>query len=209
MVGAGFAGVSAARELGRKGVQVLLIDSNNYHQFQPLLYQLATSQIGVSAIARPLRSVFRRHRRVRILTANVAAVDVTSRTVKTADGDRLRAQILVIAVGGVPNFFNTPGAEQHAFPLYSVADATKLSSSLTRVLDEADRESGGSVDLVVVGGGPTGVETAGAMAENIKFVVTKYFSPELAARCRVHLVDMVPTVLSMFPRNHRTTPPSA
>jgi NADH dehydrogenase len=198
VVGAGFAGVSAAKELGRKGVQVLLIDSNNYHQFQPLLYQLATSQIGVSAIARPLRSVFRRRKRVRVLTANVAAVDVTNRTVTTADGDRLRAQILVIAVGGVPNFFDTPGADQHTFPLYSVADATKLSRSLTRVLDEADREPVGPVDLVVVGGGPTGVETAGAMAENIKFVVTKYFSPELAARCRVHLVDMVPTVLSMF-----------
>jgi NADH dehydrogenase len=198
VVGAGFAGVSAAKELGRKGVQVLLIDSNNYHQFQPLLYQLATSQIGVSVIARPLRSVFRRRKRVRVLTANVAAVDVTNRTVTTADGDRLRAQILVIAVGGVPNFFDTPGADQHTFPLYSVADATKLSRSLTRVLDEADREPVGPVDLVVVGGGPTGVETAGAMAENIKFVVTKYFSPELAARCRVHLVDMVPTVLSMF-----------
>lgn len=198
VVGAGFAGLTAAKELGRKGVQVLLIDSNNYHQFQPLLYQVATSQIGVSAIARPLRSVFRRLRHVRVLTADVAAVDVANRTVTTVEGDTLRAQILVIAVGAVPNFFNTPGAEEHAFPLYSVTDATRLATSVTRLLDQADRETGGSVDMVVVGGGPTGVETAGAMAENVKFVVRKYFSPELAARCHVHLVDMVPIVLSMF-----------
>ena len=198
VVGAGFAGMTAAKELGRKGVQVLLIDSNNYHQFQPLLYQVATSQIGVSAIARPLRSVFRRLRKVRVLTAEVAAVDAANRSVTTVEGDTFRAQILVIAAGAVPNFFNTPGAEEHAFPLYSVTDATRLGTRLTQLLDEADRETGGSVDVVVVGGGPTGVETAGAMAENVKFVVPKFFSPELASRCRVHLVDMVPAVLNAF-----------
>jgi NADH dehydrogenase len=198
VVGGGFAGISAAKELARKGMQVLLIDANNYHQFQPLLYQLATSQIGVSAIARPLRSVFRRIRQVRVMTARVASLNAAERTVTTEDGDTFRAQILVVAVGAVPNFFNTPGAEEHAFPLYSVTDATKLGGSLIRLLDQADREPDGPVDVVVVGGGPTGVETAGAMAENIKFVVSKYFSPELAARCRVHLVDMVPAVLNTF-----------
>lgn len=198
VIGAGFAGIAAAKELGRKGVRVLLIDSNNYHQFQPLLYQVATSQIGVSAIARPIRSVFRRLRNVRVLTAEVASVDGANHTVTTAEGDTFRAQILVIAVGAVPNFFNTPGAEEHAFPLYSVTDATRLGTSVTRLLDRADREPGAEVHMVVVGGGPTGVETAGALAENIKFVVAKYFSPELAARCRVHLVDMVPSVLAMF-----------
>ena len=198
VVGAGFAGMSAAKELGRKGVHVLLIDSNNYHQFQPLLYQVATSQIGVSAIARPLRSVFRRLKKVRVLTAKVASVDAAGRTVTTVEGDTFTAEILVLAAGAVPNFFNTPGAEEHAFPLYSVTDATRLGARLTQLLDQADRESGGSVDVVVIGGGPTGVETAGAMAENVKFVVPKYFSPELAARCRVHLVDMLPVVLNAF-----------
>ncbi|WP_455835081.1 NAD(P)/FAD-dependent oxidoreductase [Pseudarthrobacter siccitolerans] len=198
VIGAGFAGIAAAKELGRKGVRVLLIDSNNYHQFQPLLYQVATSQIGVSAIARPIRSVFRRRRNVRVLTAEVAAVDAANHTVTTAEGETFRARILVLAVGAVPNFFNTPGAEEHAFPLYSVSDATRLGTSVTRLLDRADREPGAAVEMVVVGGGPTGVETAGALAENIKFVVAKYFSPDLAARCRVHLVDMVPNVLTMF-----------
>jgi NADH dehydrogenase len=198
VVGAGFAGMTAAKELGRKGVKVLLIDSNNYHQFQPLLYQVATSQIGVSAIARPLRSVFRRFKLVRVLTAEVAAVDAANRAVTTVEGDTYKARILVIAAGAVPNFFNTPGAEEHALPLYSVTDATRLAARLTHLLDQADREAAGSVDVVVVGSGPTGVETAGALAENVKFVVPKYFSPELAARCRIHLVDMIPTVLNAF-----------
>ena len=198
VVGAGFAGVAAAKELGRKGVRVLLIDSNNYHQFQPLLYQVATSQIGVSAVTRPIRSMFRRLPSVRVITADVTAVDVENHAVTTADGDTLRAQILVIAVGAVPNFFDTPGAEEHALPLYSITDATTLGTSLTRLLDQADREPDLPVEVVVVGGGPTGVEPAGAMADNINFMVTKFFSPELAARCHVHLVDMVPNVLSMF-----------
>ncbi|WP_426005493.1 NAD(P)/FAD-dependent oxidoreductase [Paenarthrobacter sp. NyZ202] len=198
IAGAGFAGVAAARKLGRKGVRVLLIDSNNYHQFQPLLYQVATSQIGVSAIARPLRSVFRRLKTVRVVTAHVETVDVAAKSVTTSDGDTFRGESLVLALGAVPNFFNTPGAEEHAYPLYSVTDATKLGTGLTRLLDEADKNPEADVDVVVVGGGPTGVETAGAMAENVKYVVGKYFSKDLASRCRVHLVDMVPTVLAAF-----------
>lgn len=198
VVGGGFAGMTAAEELGRKGIRVLLIDANSYHQFQPLLYQVAASQIGVSAVARPLRAVFHGVKGVRVLTAEVTAIDSATRTVTTGDGSTYQAPILVIAAGAVPNFFNTPGAEEHAFPLYSVADATRLSAALTGVLNEADRQQDGSADVVVVGGGPTGVETAGALAENVKYLVPKYFSPDLAARCRVHLVDMVPNVLTAF-----------
>jgi NADH dehydrogenase len=198
VVGGGFAGMTAAEQLGRKGIRVLLIDANNYHQFQPLLYQVAASQIGVSAVARPLRSVFRSTESVRVLTAEVTAIDSATRTVTTVDGSRYQAKILVVAAGAVPNFFDTPGAEEHAYPLYSVADATRLSTALTTALDQADRAKAGSAEVVVVGGGPTGVETAGALAENIKYLVPKYFSPGLAARCRIHLVDMLPNVLMPF-----------
>jgi NADH dehydrogenase len=142
--------------------------------------------------------VFRSTKSVRVLTAEVTAIHSATRTVTTVDGSRYQAKILVIAVGAVPNFFNTPGAEEHAYPLYSVADATRLSSAFTTALDHADRAKAGRADVVVVGGGPTGVETAGALAENIKYLVPKYFSPGLAARCRVHLVDMLPNVLMPF-----------
>jgi NADH:ubiquinone reductase (H+-translocating) len=200
IVGGGFAGVAAAKDLSRKGIRVLLIDKNNYHQFQPLLYQVATAQIGVSEVARPFRSMFRRGRGVRVVTDEVTAIDAEQHTVTTSDGSTYRGKILVLAAGAEPNFFNTPGAEEHAYPLYSPTDATRLGSALVTALDRADRNpaAGRGVNVVIVGGGPTGVETAGAIAENFRYVVPRYFSPELAARCTVSLVDMVPVVLNAF-----------
>ncbi|NVM94924.1 NAD(P)/FAD-dependent oxidoreductase [Arthrobacter wenxiniae] len=200
VVGGGFAGVAAVRALGRAGVEVLLIDQNNYHQFQPLLYQVATAQIGVSDVTRTFRGMFQRYRSATVLTARVAAVDVQAHTVTTSDGDTFHAQILVLAAGAEANYFNTPGAEENAYPLYSVTDAVRLGNALVHALDAAQRQGSGSggVHVVVVGGGPTGVETAGAIAENFKYVVPKYFSNDVAARSSVHLVDMVPSVLTPF-----------
>lgn len=200
VVGGGFAGVAAVKALGRQGVKVLLVDQNNYHQFQPLLYQVATAQIGVSDVTRTFRGMFQRYRSASVVTAKVVAVDVHAHTVTTADGDTFHAQILVLAAGAEANYFNTPGAEEHAYPLYSVTDAVRLGNDLVRALDAAHRggSDGGGIHVVVVGGGPTGVETAGAIAENFKYVIPKYFSQELAARSSVHLVDMVPSVLNAF-----------
>ena len=136
--GAGFAGVEAAKRLGRAGVDVLLLDQNNYHQFQSLLYQVATAQIAVSTAARPLRSILHRQREhVTIRTAQVESIDAANKTVTTADGLVYRARILVIASGAEPNFFNTPGAEEHAYPLYSIDDATSLSSAMLGALERA------------------------------------------------------------------------
>ncbi len=205
IVGAGFAGVSAAKRLGRSGVDVLLLDQNNYHQFQPLLYQVATAQVGVSTVARPLRSILRRERaHVTIRATRVDSIDAKNKTVTTADGLTYRGRILVVASGAEPNFFGTPGAEEHAYPLYSVNDATSLSSALLGALDRASATSDapteqGKFVVAVVGAGPNGVETAGAIAENITYVVSKYYSERFAAEsCEVHLVDMVDTVLPPF-----------
>jgi NADH dehydrogenase len=199
VVGGGFAGVAAANRLARHGVRVLLIDKNPYHQFQPLLYQVATSQISVASVARPLRGIFHRQRRVRVKVAEVTAINAAERTVTTADGATYRGKALVLAMGAEPNFFNIPGAREHTFPLYSVDDATALASRLLGMLDGADSGREPSpVSVVVVGGGPTGVETAGAIAENFDYVVSKYFSPEFASTCQVYLIDMLDTVLAPF-----------
>jgi NADH dehydrogenase len=199
VVGGGFAGVAAARTSAQRGLHVLLIDSNPFHQFQPLLYQVATSQLSVAAVARPLRSIFRRRPRVQLRIARVTAIDLADHAVTTSDGAIFRGRSLVVAVGAEPNFFDTPGAKQHAYPLYSVADATALASRLLGLIDGATSgETAQPFDIVVVGGGPTGVETAGAIAENLDYVVSRYVSPDFAASCTVHLVDMVDQVLTAF-----------
>lgn len=198
IVGGGFAGISTAQELGRKGIDALLIDRNTYHQFQPLLYQVASSQIGVSEVARPIRSIFRRHKSVQVLHETVTSIDAKAHTVVTDSGRSLSARILVISAGAVPNFFNTAGAEEFAFPLYSVSDSIRLGTKIDDVMNKAAADGNTAVDVVVVGGGPTGVETAGAIAENIRYVYPGYYSPAFARRCQVHLVDMIPKVLAPF-----------
>jgi len=207
IVGGGSAGVAAATQLARDGVGVLLIDKNNYHQFQPLLYQVATAQISVSGVARPLRGIFRKRKQVLVRTAEVTTVDAADRSVSTADGTTYRGRILVLAAGAEVNYFDTPGAQEHSFPLYSVDDASRLASRILGALDGADsrpNRSGSGLNVVVGGGGPTGVETAGAIAEGFKYVVPGYFSPELARSCSVYLVDMVPTVLAPFTGKSQT-----
>lgn len=204
VVGAGFAGVEAATKLGSRGVRTLLIDRNTYHQFQPLLYQVATAQLSVSDVARPIRSITHKYKSLDVLQADVTAIDAASRTVTTAAGDRFTAERLVIALGAEANFFGTPGAEEHTYPLYSVVDAINLGSRLVELLEEAHRVGDDDVHIVVVGGGPTGVETAGALAETARWVVPEYYSREFARRCTVHLVDMLPNLLNAFDeRNQR------
>src|SRR6478735_3691635 len=169
VVGGGFAGVGCARELAHKHIDVTLIDQNDYHQFQPLLYQLATAQIAVTDIARPLRGIFAKSKQVRVVTGTVTGVDTSTRTVSMEDGPDIDGDVLVLAAGAQPNFFDTPGAAEHAFPLYSVDDAERLRSRLLGVFDSADRDPSlidkGALTFVVVGAGPTGVETAGALAD--------------------------------------------
>ena len=169
VLGGGLAGVACARELGDDGVEVTLVDRNDYHQFQPLLYQVASSQLPAEDIARPHRTIFREYPSVEVVTAQVTAADMSARSLTLADGRTLQGSHLVMAAGARPNFFGVPGAAEHAFPLYSVADAERLRLHLQGLLqaamDDAASREPGSIDVVVVGGGPTGVETTGALAE--------------------------------------------
>lgn len=200
IVGGGFAGVACARELAKRGIRTLMIDKNSYHQFQPLLYQVAASQIGVSEVTRPLRAIFHRTNKVKVITAEVASIDVANHSVTTTDGHTYLAQVLVLANGAEPNFFNTPGAQEDTYPLYSIRDATRLGTALVAALNTANSEPhmAHGVRVVVVGGGPTGVEISGAIAENFRYIVPGYFSPEVAEKCSVHLVDMLPNILTPF-----------
>ncbi len=166
VVGGGMAGVACATELADHDIPVTLIDRHNYTQFQPLLYQVVSSQLPAEDVARPLATAFRDRPAVTTVTAEISAIDPVARTVTTSVGEHA-ADHLVIAAGSGPNFFGVPGAAEHSFPLYSVQDARRLRQHLRNRLrglcdPAADADP---YTVIVCGGGPTGVETAGALGE--------------------------------------------
>jgi NADH dehydrogenase len=202
VVGGGFAGVGCARELAKHDVAVTLIDRNNYHQFQPLLYQVATAELAPTDIARPLRGIFHDDETVTVKQLTVTEVDPATRTVTTSDGQTFTGDYLVLAAGSRPNFFHTPGASQHAFPLYTLDDAKALRTRLIEVFEAAEsnpaRIDEGALNIVIVGAGPTGVETAGAVADLVNQVIPKAFHDLDVKRTRIYLVDHGPVVLAAF-----------
>ncbi len=201
VVGGGFAGVACARKLAsRKDVDVTLIDKNDYHQFQPLLYQVATCQLAPVDIAYPLHEVAA-HAGLTFVEAEVTGVDPTTRTVTTASGETHQGDYLVVAGGSQAFFFKTPGAREHAFPLYSLDDAKRLRSQILTVFEEADKDPSkideGALDFVIVGGGPTGVEVAGAISEMINTSLSAEY-PDIAHRATVRLVNHGHALLGAF-----------
>ncbi|NUR08803.1 MAG: NAD(P)/FAD-dependent oxidoreductase [Nocardioidaceae bacterium] len=198
VVGGGLAGVGCALKLGDEGHPVVLLDRNDYHQFQPLLYQVATAQLPAEDIARPHRGIFRDYPLVQTVTAPVAKVSLSDRSVQLEDGTVLTGSHVVLAVGAQPNFFGVPGAQEHAFPLYSVADAERLRLHVRDLVDKAAAGEGtadATLDVVVVGGGPTGVEISGALAELMEALHKHGRVPRPG---RVSLVDRADTVLAAF-----------
>jgi NADH:ubiquinone reductase (H+-translocating) len=203
VVGGGFAGVGCVRRLARDDhVRVTLLDRHNYHQFQPLLYQVATSQLAPSDIAFSLRKLFRDAPGVDVRLGDVASIDPAAKTVVTADGARITGDAVVLAAGSQPNFFRTPGAAEHALPLYSLDDARALRSRVLGVFEDAARDPAlvdqGALNFVVVGGGPTGVETAGALADLIHETMSAEYHDLAVSAAQVHLVDLGHTLLAPF-----------
>jgi NADH:ubiquinone reductase (H+-translocating) len=203
IVGGGFAGVGCARRLAdHDHVRVTLIDRNNYHQFQPLLYQVATSQLASSDIAYSLRKLFHDQINVDVKLAEVASLDPATHSVTTTDGERFAGDALVLAAGSQPNFFRTPGADTHAFPLYSLDDAQRLRSRILGVFEDADRDptliDQGALNFVIVGGGPTGVEVAGALADLIHDTMSAEYHHLAVTAAQIHVVDLGHTLLGAF-----------
>lgn len=174
IIGGGFAGLNCAHRLASVDphLRITLIDKNNYQQFQPLLYQAATGILSPENAAFNLRDVFLHHESVEVVMSEIETVDLTTRTATGKRGDVYQADFLVLAAGAEANFFGIPGAARFTFPMYSLRDAERLRSRLLELFEAADVNLGpsGSSDLhfLVVGAGPTGVETAGAMADIIQ-----------------------------------------
>jgi len=203
IVGAGFAGLGCARALAKHDdVRVTLLDRNNYHQFQPLLYQVATSQLARGDVGFSLRPLFRDHPNVDVKLHEVTAVDPTTRSVSTAEGQAYQGDALVLAAGSQARFFGTPGAREHSFPLYSLDDAVRLRSRILDLFETADRDPSvleqGALTFVVVGAGATGTEIAGSLAEMIRTTLEAEY-PDLATdRAHVVMVDHGTAVLGPF-----------
>lgn len=168
IVGAGFGGLWAARGLARRSLHVTLVDRNNYHTFFPLLYQVAAAELGPTDIAHPVRSIFRRADNIHVRLAEMTGLDLHARVVLTDDGP-LPYDYLVLALGSEPGFFGVQGAEEHAFPLRWMSDAVPLRHHVLTCFEEAitagPEERRRLLTFVIVGGGATGVEYAGALSE--------------------------------------------
>ena len=208
IVGAGFAGIGCARELAKHPhhAQVTVVDGHDYHQFLPLLYQVATFQLAGDDVSMDLDELFRRHDNVTFRLATATGADPAAKTVTLEDGTTLEGDYLVLAAGSQANFFGTPGAE-HTFPLYSLDDARRLRTRVLEAFEEAERdpstmESGG-LTFVVVGAGATGTEIAGALADLIRDVMPSRFHDEQLSHARVIIVDAGTAVLGPFsPKAH-------
>lgn len=203
IVGAGFGGLSCARKLGGKPIDVVLIDRNNYHLFTPLLYQVASSLLNPNDIARPIRSIVSGFDNIRFRRGSVTEVVPGENQVRLADGTALGYDYLVLATGSTTNFFGNQSVEQAALGLKDLPEALELRNHILSCLETATTvpadERAPWLTFVVAGGGPTGVEYAGALAELISIVLPDEY-PELALeRPRIVLVEGLDKVLPPFP----------
>ncbi|MCC8062042.1 MAG: NAD(P)/FAD-dependent oxidoreductase [Rikenellaceae bacterium] len=203
IVGGGFGGIAAGRVLTRHGeFQTVLVDRNNYHQFQPLLYQVATSGMEPTAISFPLRKVFRKGKDFHFRMAGVEAVDAARNILHTTAGD-LHYDYLVLAAGTDTNYFGMESVARHALPLKSVGEALALRNRVLATMELAVRTADAAeraelLNFVVVGGGPTGVELAGALAELQRRIFPKDY-PELdISAMKIYLLNAAPRLLEGF-----------
>ena len=202
VVGGGFAGLNVVKGLSNKPVLVTIIDQHNFHTFLPLLYQVATAGLEPTDVAYPIRTIFGRATNVQFRHGRVTDVDHERRVVRLHGGAEVAFDHLVLACGATAAFFGVPGAREFAMPLYSLSDARHLRNHLLLTLEDADTRAGDSpvaLSFVVVGGGPTGVETAGALLELLDVCVRRDRLRIDRASSKVILVDVAERLLGAFP----------
>jgi len=211
VVGAGFGGLDAARHLARVPVRVTVVDRNNHHLFQPLLYQVATAELSPADISAPIRGVLRHQRNAEVLLAEVIGVDAKARTVRIrerTDGEEreLAYDYLVIATGAGQSYFGHDEWAEFAPGLKSIPDATAIRRRILLAFEEAEMERDAErqralLTFIVVGGGPTGVEMAGAIAELAHKALARDFRHIDPTSARILLVEAMGRILPAFPES--------
>jgi NADH dehydrogenase len=207
VLGGGFAGLGAVLKLKKADADIVLVDKHDYHTFQPLLYQLATGLLETSAVGHSLRDLVHRQDNATVHKTSVTGVDLAAREVRFAEMEPLIYDFLVLGLGAEVNFFGTEGAAEHAFPMYTLSDAVRLKEHMLGRWESADKDPSlvddGALNVVVVGGGPTGVESAGAIAELYRGDFAKDYPNVPREKARVVLVEAGPEVFAMFKPNLR------
>jgi NADH dehydrogenase len=203
IVGSGFGGLNAGTHLAPAPVQITVVDRDNYHGFWPLLYQVATAGLGSDDIAHPIRSIYSRFPNINVRLGTVTGVDMDTRCVEVDGQPVLHYDFLILAAGSSTNDFGVAGVEDHAFPLKTLPDAVRLRNHILATFEQADSAGPGAGDqgqltIVLVGGGPTGVEMAGALSELIGHNLASDFHHLDLTRARVVLVEMNDHLLPGF-----------
>lgn len=207
VVGAGFGGLRVARALRRAPVQVVLLDRNNYHLFQPLLYQVATAGLEPEQIAKPVRAILRGQKNFDFRMVDVTGVDFAQRRLDTSAGP-LTYDFLVLAPGGETNFFGLDAMERHGLGLKDIPDAVAIRNHVLTCFEQAMLETDperrrAKLTFIVVGGGPTGVEMAGALSELIRLVLVKDYPRLNIKDVRILLLEATDKLLAAMPKRLR------
>jgi NADH:ubiquinone reductase (H+-translocating) len=207
ILGGGFAGIGAARALTKADTEVVLVDKHDYHTFQPLLYQVATDLLEPSAVGHPLRDLFHEQKNVRVHIDEVTGIDLEKREAQFAGMKPVAYDYLVLALGAEVTYFGTDGAAEHGFPMYTLSDAVRLKDHVLKKWEAADKDADladdGALHIVVVGGGPTGVESAGALSELYRSNFSEDYPDLHSEHARITLVEAAPNLFGMFDEDLR------
>lgn len=202
VLGAGFGGIGAAQKLRDAPVHLTIIDRNDYHTFQPLLYQVATDELEPTAVGSPIRDLLHRHDNMVFHKCAVKSIDLGKKQVLVEGMSPVEYDYLVLALGATVNFHQTPGAAEHSFPLYTMKDAIRLHDHILKKLEEVDKNPAlvdeGALTFCIIGGGPTGTELAGAMSELLHTELKADYPNLPIDEARVVLYEHSPAVLAHF-----------
>ncbi len=205
IIGAGFGGLTAAKELAKKNFNITVIDKTNHHLFQPLLYQVATAALSPADIAIPIRSIFSKNKNVEVLLGDVKSIDKENRKV-FFNGSEIDFDYLIIATGSRHSYFGRDEWEKFAPGLKTLNDALKIRETILLSLEAAEKEKDSVkrqkyLNFVIIGGGPTGVELAGAISEIVNQSIIPDFRNIDASMTKVYMIEALPNILSSYPES--------
>ncbi|MFI5334832.1 MAG: NAD(P)/FAD-dependent oxidoreductase [Chlamydiales bacterium] len=206
IVGGGFGGLNLAKDLKRADLEIILVDKMNHHLFQPLLYQVATAALSPGDIATPIREILRKQENTTVVMGEIIAIDKNRKEITFANGDRIGFDYLVLAIGARHSYFGNDPWEQFAPGLKTISDALKIREQILVSFEKAERmatpeEAAKYLNFAIIGGGPTGVEMAGAIAEIAHKTLFENFRRIKPETSKIYLIEALPHILPAYPEH--------